>query len=117
AAGQAAGENAVPRPMVVSEVNPVNDEPNGRQWFVGEGVCGFAWVNVRPGTSSFARWLKKEGLARRDNYLGGVTVNVPQFNQSYERKMAFASAFAGVLQSADVLTSAGVTAYASGRLD
>lgn len=111
AEGMAAGETAIPQPMVVSEVNPVNDEPNGRNWFVSEGVCGFGWVSVKPATTSFARWLKKEGLARRDSYNGGLVVNVFQFNQSYERKMAYARAFANVLQGA------GFTAYANGRLD
>jgi hypothetical protein len=73
-------------------------------------MCGFAWVNVRPGTSSFARWLKRADLARRA-YHGGLDIWVRQFNQSHERKVAYARAYA------DVLQDAGVTAYAGDRLD
>ena len=49
-AGRAAGELAVPEPMVIVgyEHEPVNDV-----------VCGFAWVNVRPGNSSFDRKRKQ----------------------------------------------------------
>lgn len=113
AAGLAAGENAIPQPMVVSEAHVLTGEPkaNGQKWFVSEGVCGFAWVRIKPATTSFARWLKAEGLARRDSYHGGLALNVFQFNQSYERKIAYAHAFA------DVLKEAGITAYADGRLD
>lgn len=112
-AGYAAGEGEVPAPMVVVEhANPLDDnspvvrvyEPHT------EGVCGFAWVNVRPGNSSFARWLVDSGHARK-GYHGGVDLWVREFGQSYQRKMAYARAFAQVLQEA------GIRAYASGRLD
>ena len=105
-AGRAAGELAVPEPMVIVgyEHEPVND-----------GVCGFAWVNVRPGNSSFARWLKKENLGRTDSYAGGVTIWISAWGQSYERKMAHAQAMAESLKSHPLL--AGAKVYASGRLD
>src|SRR5262245_61893810 len=65
AAGKAAGEKAEVVPMIVREhENPMNDaSPVKNEWFVGDGVCGFAWVTVSPGNSSFAKWLVKNKLA------------------------------------------------------
>ena len=56
-------------------------------------------------------WLKKSGIGRLDSYYGGWTIWVGDFGQSYERKMAYAGAFAEVLQKH------GIKAYANGRLD
>lgn len=78
---------------------------------VEDGACGFAWINVKPGTSAFAKWLKAQGYARKDEYYGGVTVWVSQFNQSVQKKEAYARAVAKVLRDA------GIKAYAASRLD
>jgi hypothetical protein len=113
-AGMEAGNAAVPTPMcVVEHANAFDDNsPVVRAYApIAEGVCGFAWISVRPGNSAFARWLKRSGNGRTDSYYGGVSVWVSQFGQSYERKRAYARAFA------EVLTAEGVKAYASGRLD
>lgn len=75
-----------------------------------DGVCGFAWVTIRPGTSSFAKWLVKNGHARAA-YGGGVQVWVSYFNQSMAKKETYASAFA------DTLEAAGIKAYAGSRMD
>jgi len=100
-AGITAGNAHAPTPMVVQgyENQPIMD-----------GVCGFAWINVRPGTSSFARWLVKEKGCRK-SYHGGIDVWIHEFNQSYERKLAAAHAMA------DVLRKAGINAYGQGRID
>lgn len=112
AAGLAAGQGIIPVPMtVVQHENPLNDDsPITRQWHVSEGVCGFAWVTVRPANSSFALWLKKQQLGSKA-YHGGLQIWVHQFNQSMERKEAYAHAFASVL------TAHGISAYAGSRLD
>lgn len=105
AAGVAAANAAVPTPMIVQ------DEQTGYVYApIMDGVCGFASVIVRPGTSSFARYLKAEKGCRKA-YYGGISYYVGGFGQSYERKMAFAYAFAAVLDEA------GIKAYAEGRLD
>ena len=43
-AGESAGQNAQPVPMVVAEhADPMDDEsPVKQAWLVNEGVCGFA---------------------------------------------------------------------------
>jgi hypothetical protein len=108
AAGMAAGQGAMPEPMVV--VGGVPGE-TPKAWYVSEGACGFAWVNVKPGNSSFAKWLVKNKFARKA-YEGGVQIWVSQFNQSMARKEAYAEAMAAMFRNA-----LGVKAYAGSRMD
>jgi hypothetical protein len=98
--------------MVVQQRADVMDDtsPVVQQWVVPDGVCGFAWVKVRPGNCSFALWLKKHKGGRTD-YYGGIVLWVSAYNQSMEKKLAYARAFAGVVKEA------GVDAYADYRLD
>ena len=112
-AGKQAGSNAIPAPMVVQQRADVLDDssPVAKQWYVSEGVCGFAWVNVKPGNSSFARWLKSHGYASSDSYNGGVCIWIRDWNQSMQRKEAHAHAMAKVFQEA------GIKAYAGSRMD
>ena len=113
AAGMAAGEAHSPVPMhVVQREHPFDDSsPIVKRYPpVMDGVCGFGWVNVSPGNSSFANWLRKQGYGHKA-YYGGWEYWVGEFGQSYERKMAYARAFA------KVLSEAGIKAYASGRVD
>jgi len=101
--GEYSAMNCTPSPMRVSG--------GGAEYIVNEGVCGFAWINIKPGTSRFAKYLKAKEIARKDSYYGGVSIWVHYFGQSYERKMAYARAFATVLQQHDI------KAQAMGRLD
>lgn len=78
---------------------------------VMRGACGFAWVNVKPGTSRFARWLKANKLARPDSHYGGVTIWISDYNQSIYCKELHAVAMARVLQEA------GINAWAMSRDD
>lgn len=120
AVGQNAYENAAPKPMVVTErEDPFNDDSKVKQsWFVSEGVCGFAWLNI-PGNSWFIRALKKAGFAsaninnfdrkvvfKKDSYYKGYSYWIGG-GQSYERKVAFANAFADVLGSYNIVANVG----------
>ena len=73
--------------------------------------CGFAWVNVTPGTSSFARWLTKNGHGRRDSYYGGITIWCPLMTQKMVVKEAWARAVSNSLQAQ------GITAGMMSRID
>jgi hypothetical protein len=113
-AGLEAGRTCGVVPMVVEQhANPANDaSPVTQSWFVEGGVCGFAWIKIKPANSPFANWLKKNGHVRPGAaYDGGVNVWVKDFGQSMQRKEAFAYAFA------DVLNKAGIKAYAQSRMD
>ena len=112
-AGVAAGEAKVPTPMIVGEPTTLfgNDIDYSKKVYrVPSGVCGFAWIVIRPATSRIAKYLKAEGIGR-PNYGGGLAVSVSMFGQSYEQKAAFASAYAGVLREN------GIKAFAESRLD
>ena len=112
-AGMQAMKAATPKPIVVGHATSVfSDEIDYSRptYVVPSGLCGFAWVNIRPGNSKFARWLVKEGLGRK-SYSGGVDFWVREGDQSVELKEAFAQAFAEELQSN------GIKAYAESRLD
>lgn len=118
-AGVTAMNACRPNPMVVSEyANPLygllpgqNPGETKNRWVVNDGACGFAWISVYPGTSSFARWLVKYNRARRNYGETGVRIWVSEGRQSIELKEAYAEAFAKVLQSY------GIDAYAGSRLD
>jgi len=103
----------VPTPMVVQQHENVFDDNSAvtKQWHVPSGVCGFAWVTVRPGNCAFANWLKKNGYGRTDSYAGGVCIWVSLYGQSYEKKVAHADAMAASL------CKAGIKACADSRLD
>lgn len=114
AKGFAAGDAAVPTPMIVgSPSTPLGSDVDFSQktYFVSEGVCGFAWVKVRPGTSSFARWLVRTGRSRGKAYHGGVDIWIGHYGQSMQRKEAFAYAMA------ETFREAGIKAYAGSRMD
>ena len=92
AAGMVAGQAATPEPMVVYEAAGITGDapkPGGQSWYVPEGVCGFAWVRFA-GNTEFGRWAKRHGIASK-GYPSGLEVWVGAFNQSYDRKMAFAN--------------------------
>lgn len=132
AAGQAALDAAAPTPMTVYETVGLSDtpKPGGRIYNVPEGPCGFAWVRLRPATTSLARYIRKtrfdlepgfgtsdraqmeaDGGSWGKSYYGGYEFFVWGGGQSYERKIAYARAYA------EVLREAGYDAYAGGRLD
>lgn len=115
---QQAGVNAANKCAVVPMLVGAPTTPLGTELdlskpveFVADGVCGFAWVSVKPGTSSFAKWLVKNNLARRDSYAGGVCIWIGDYNQSMQRKEAHAYAMAEVFRKHDI------RAYGASRMD
>ena len=110
--GNAAVQVATVQPMIVQQrENPLNDDSRVvREYLVNDGVCGFASVNVKPANGKFAKFLVANGLARK-SYLGGVSMSVHQFNQSLQKKEAYAYAFASVLNEH------GIKAYVESRMD
>jgi len=116
-AGLQAGKDALPTPMVVSQhTNPLDDDsPVEQAWYVGEGACGFAWVNfkMKGGLGrKFGQWLIKDGRASKDSYYGGVSIWISDHGQSVERKSAHANAMAAVLRKAGI-----EDAYPMSRMD
>ena len=112
-AGLSAGESCKPTPMVVgTPTTPLGSDIDftKKTYVVPSGVCGFAWVNISPARGAFVNYLKSINAGHK-GYYGGYEVWVSGFGQSYEQKIAYAHAFAGVCQAY------GINAYGSGRLD
>jgi hypothetical protein len=101
-AGMVAGNAAAVQSMTVVG--------NGKSYFVPDGVCGFAWVNVQKGQMKFVNFLKKLGKGYKA-YHGGWDVSCHEFGQSMQRKEAYCAAYAKVLQEG------GIKAYANSRMD
>ena len=104
-AGIKAGEEIIPTPMVVTNedlsfVDVVND-----------GLCGFAWINIKPARGSFVNYLKTFEVGSVNTYSGGYEIWVSHFGQSVTRKEAYAKAFAKVLRDY------GINAIYGSRLD
>lgn len=115
-AADRAYDSARPTPMIVgTPTTPLGNDIDHSQktYYVSDGPCGFAWVNIRPARGALVAWMKKQGIGRSDKYRGGYTVWMPttRRSQSLERNAAAAYAFAGVL------AEHGVTAYAESRID
>jgi len=70
------------------------------------GVCGFAWINIKPANSRFANYLRSRGIGRTDDYYGGLTIWIGDYGQSMEKKEAYARAAAAVLYDAGIAASA-----------
>ena len=113
AAGARAAGVAKVAPMAVQMSQGLTDGFDfGRPFeVVADGVCGFAWVKVRPANSSFAKWLKRKGIVTNVAYTGGYDIWIRGYNQSMQRKEAHAEAMAAVLREA------GIKAYAGSRMD
>jgi hypothetical protein len=107
AAGYVAGIACTPKQMVVGQYVGENIRVVD---IVDEGMCGFAWVKVRPANNKMARWLKHKGEGYKA-YDGGWDVSIHEFGQSWERKTAAAVAMAAVLRSH------GINATAHDRID
>ncbi len=113
AAGLAAASACVPVPMTVQQrENPLDDNSAiVYQERVNDGVCGFAWIEVRPARGGFATYARNNAIGKYSEYSKCVRISVPLNTQSYEIKMAYASAYA------NVLAKMGIDAYGNGRLD
>lgn len=96
-AGEMAADNHKPTPMVVTSDGGAHVET------VRDGVCGFAWIEVKPRNCAVARWLKEKpsgvsGSVYNDNYRKCIAVWISDYNQSMELKSAHARAMADRLQ-------------------
>jgi hypothetical protein len=114
AAGRAAVEKATIVPMVVGTATSLFGNEIDRSkptYFVADGPCGFAYLHCRPSRGGFSSWLKKNGIGRYSEYNRSWCISVSQFNQSLQKKEAYAYAFA------KVVSEAGINISVESRLD
>ena len=113
-AGMAAGHGCTPTPMVVgTPTTPLGNDIDYEKetYYVADGMCGFAWINIKPARGKFVKYLKDNDIGRKDSYYGGYTIWVSGFGQSLARKESYARAFA------NHLNKNGITAYSMSRID
>jgi hypothetical protein len=108
-------DEVVCQQWVVGDAIGLSDQIDySKKTYVMNGLCGFAWVNVGDGRSSFAKWLKANNYANKD-YYGGYQIWSSRFRhdggQSVEQKEA------GCAAAAKVFEKYGLKAYVGSRLD
>jgi hypothetical protein len=120
AAGKAAVEQLTVTPMVVGQETSLFSgklDYSKPTYYIEDGVCGFAWVNVYPANKGNTRAGKEERAIlkaagfRLNDYEKSFQLWVSQYNQSMQKKEAYASAFAKVLREN------GLKAYSGSRMD
>lgn len=107
---KAGNEVGVPKFIVGDAIGLSNEIDYSKPTFVLNGLCGFAWVNIKPARGAFVNYLKSRNVGSK-GYYGGYEIWVSEFGQSVDRKQAFATAFA------EVLRKYGIEAYGASRLD
>jgi len=103
-AGQVAADAAIPTPMLVGTAVGLSDtiDTSKPVYIVRGGLCGFAYIIVRPATGGFVRWMREQQIGYK-HYYGGWSVPArpltpPDLSQSVEIKEKYAHAFANVLR-------------------
>ena len=119
-AAEAAALAKVPTPMIVgSPTTPLGSDidPAKQTWYVPSGMCGFAWVTIKPARGALVTYLKSQGVGSKGYYGGweiwcnGKLSPTAGATQSIEIKEAASHAAAAVLREY------GIEAYAQSRLD
>lgn len=119
-AGKAAVEKLEVVPMIVGQETSLfsNKIDYSKQtYYVADGVCGFAWVDVYPANKGNTREGKEERKLlekfgfRKNDYEKSYQLWISAFNQSMQKKETYARAFANVLREN------GFKAYPGSRMD
>jgi hypothetical protein len=106
-------------PMVIGQETYFGSgviDPSTRE-YVSDGPCGFAWVLVFPANKGNTRLGKEERRVlesagfRKNDYEKSYQLWISDFNQSMQKKEAYARAFA------EVLRENGIRAYSGSRMD
>jgi hypothetical protein len=120
AAGIAAVEKLNVVPMIVGQETSLFSNVIDRSkptYYVADGVCGFAWVDVYPANKGNTRDGKEERKLlerfgfRKNDYEKTYQLWISAYNQSMQKKETYARAFA------EVLRSNGLKAYSGSRMD
>ena len=109
AAGRKAAAACTPTPMVVGQY----DQATGTARIIDVvegGVCGFAYIKIRPARGPFVSWLKARGIGHKA-YNGGWEISIHDYGQSMTYKAAHARA------AAEVLCRNGIGATSYSRMD
>lgn len=119
-AGKAAVEKLQVVPMIVGQETSLFSNKidyTKPTYYVEDGVCGFAWVDIYPANKGNTRAGKEERKVlesfgfRKNDYAKTYQKWISIYNQSMQKKEAYARAFA------EVLRENGLKAYCGSRMD
>jgi hypothetical protein len=120
AAGMSAVEKLEVVPMIVGQETSLFSNKidySKPTYYVADGVCGFAWVDVYPVNKGNTRAGKEERKVleafgfRKNDYEKSHQLWISKFNQSMQKKETYAREFAKVLREN------GFKAYSGSRMD
>jgi hypothetical protein len=127
-AAEHAASACIPRPILVGTPKDPLASMMGKDdggfdekepvYYVAGGVCGFAWVKIKPARGKFVTWLKSKKIGRRDEYAGGYLISSTEFHRpagALVQSLEIAEAVAGA--AAQVLRNNGVPAFVESRMD
>lgn len=98
-------QDCKPTPMIVGQARGLfgNEIIPGTEEVVEDGVCGFAWIQVKPARGPWVSWMKNNDIGSSGVY-GGWTLSPMDFDsrigrsQSMERKTSAMNAALKVLE-------------------
>jgi hypothetical protein len=120
AVGKSAVEKLQVVPMIVGQETSLFSNQidyTKPTYYVEDGVCGFAWVDIYPVHKGNTRLGKEERKVleaagfRKNDYTKTYQRWISAYNQSMQKKETYAAAFAKVLREN------GMKAYSGSRLD
>ena len=112
-------KDCTPRAIIVgSPSTPLGNDvdPTQQTWFVEGGVCGFAYVVIKPARGKFVAELKKRKIGSA-HYYGGYSASSWEFAPSIRRDQSYERACAAASGAVEVLRSYGINAYVDSRID
>ena len=48
---------------------------NKETYYVADGMCGFAWINIKPARGKFVKFLKDNNIGRKDSFFSRVLLS------------------------------------------
>lgn len=103
-AATVAFRDAVPTPVIFGQAADLFSTRMvpGTEEYVADGVCGFAWITIKPARGEFVKFLKNAKIGDKGVYGGyrisAYEVGCPGSSQSMDRKYAACMAFVAVIK-------------------
>ena len=118
-AAEAAAQAATPTPILVgTPTTPFGNDidPSKPVYYEAGGLCGFAWLTVRPARGALVSLLKEAGIGHLA-YGGGWYIGAGDLSPTARATQSVQIKEAAVRAAARVLQDANINATASSRLD
>lgn len=111
-------KDCTPRAIVAGTALGLSNEIDysKQTYYIEGGVCGFAYVVIKPARGKFVAELKKRKIGSA-HYYGGYSVSSYEFARSIRTDQSYERACAAASGAVEVLQSYGINAYVDSRID